>query len=116
MYMPVVLLHVVFFSSRCLHTSCALVTGVQTCALPIFLFGMLHRRLGPDLRLVVSGGAKLDPVLLRKLQGLGWQVLSGYGLAETASIFTGNLPGDRRSVGLGKRMFVSVDLRYTRIL
>ncbi len=61
-----------------------------------FLFGMLHRRLGPDLRVVVSGGAKLDPELLRKLQGLGWQVLSGYGLAETASIFTGNLPGRQR--------------------
>src|SRR3546814_9623582 len=26
----------VFFSSRSLHTMCALVTGVQTCALPIF--------------------------------------------------------------------------------
>src|SRR3546814_1293465 len=26
-----------FFSSRSLHTSCALVTGVQTCALPILL-------------------------------------------------------------------------------
>src|SRR3546814_1714420 len=28
---------VVFFSSRRRHTRCALVTGVQTCALPIFL-------------------------------------------------------------------------------
>src|SRR3546814_7805117 len=27
---------IVFFSSRRRHTSCALVTGVQTCALPIF--------------------------------------------------------------------------------
>src|SRR3546814_7862304 len=26
-----------FFSSRSRHTRCALVTGVQTCALPIFL-------------------------------------------------------------------------------
>src|SRR3546814_4256850 len=26
-----------FFSSRRRHTSCALVTGVQTCALPIFI-------------------------------------------------------------------------------
>src|SRR3546814_3468431 len=26
-----------FFSSRSRHTSCALVTGVQTCALPIYL-------------------------------------------------------------------------------
>src|SRR3546814_6141244 len=28
--------YVVFFSSRRRHTRCALVTGVQTCALPIF--------------------------------------------------------------------------------
>src|SRR3546814_2723302 len=27
-----------FFSSRSRHTRCALVTGVQTCALPIFQF------------------------------------------------------------------------------
>src|SRR3546814_867952 len=30
-----------FFSSRRRHTRCALVTGVQTCALPIFIFGRL---------------------------------------------------------------------------
>src|SRR3546814_3730308 len=30
------LAHVFFFSSRRRHTRCALVTGVQTCALPIF--------------------------------------------------------------------------------
>src|SRR3546814_4211005 len=36
---------VFFFSSRRRHTSCALVTGVQTCALPIF----------------ASGGGALDP-------------------------------------------------------
>src|SRR3546814_14768211 len=30
-----------FYSSRRRHTSCALVTGVQTCALPISTLGML---------------------------------------------------------------------------
>src|SRR3546814_9432840 len=30
-----------FFSSRRRHTRCALVTGVQTCALPISAFGLL---------------------------------------------------------------------------
>src|SRR3546814_10520140 len=30
--------HIFFFSSRRRHTRCALVTGVQTCALPISLF------------------------------------------------------------------------------
>src|SRR3546814_8460139 len=29
-----------FFSSRRRHTRCALVTGVQTCALPIFAFDL----------------------------------------------------------------------------
>src|SRR3546814_6763115 len=32
-----VLLFCVFFSSRRRHTMCALLTGVQTCALPIFI-------------------------------------------------------------------------------
>src|SRR3546814_3383979 len=83
------------------------------------LFGLLHRRLGPDLRVVVSGGAKLDPELLRKLQGLGWQVLSGYGLAETASIFTGNLPGRQRigsegqALGSGRMRIAEPDAEGT---
>src|SRR3546814_4071684 len=41
-------LRVFFFSSRRLHTSCALVTGVQTCALPIF-----HRELYPKADLAL---------------------------------------------------------------
>src|SRR3546814_6988662 len=37
MLIPISYLHFFFFfSSRRRHTSCALVTGVQTCALPIF--------------------------------------------------------------------------------
>src|SRR3546814_18354417 len=36
---------VFFFSSRRRHTSCALVTGVQTCALPIFCEGPLSQSL-----------------------------------------------------------------------
>src|SRR3546814_7248584 len=34
-----------FFSSRRRHTSCALVTGVQTCALPICSIGEAPRRI-----------------------------------------------------------------------
>src|SRR3546814_5726089 len=33
---------VFFFSSRRRHTRCALVTGVQTCALPILCRGLRH--------------------------------------------------------------------------
>src|SRR3546814_7821513 len=33
-----------FFSSRRRHTICALVTGVQTCALPIYLYRAVDKR------------------------------------------------------------------------
>src|SRR3546814_9007823 len=49
-------LFVVFFSSRRRHTSCALVTGVQTCALPISIqvFRGSRHRLPPSISLHVS--------------------------------------------------------------
>src|SRR3546814_8876649 len=39
-----VFLLVFFFSSRRRHTRCALVTGVQTCALPIYVNGVTKDR------------------------------------------------------------------------
>src|SRR3546814_6668506 len=46
MYLSLVVvigLYLFFFSSRRRHTRCALVTGVQTCALPILLWCPLNR-------------------------------------------------------------------------
>src|SRR3546814_1963221 len=40
LYVCSVLLYCFFFSSRRRHTRCALVTGVQTCALPIYAAGL----------------------------------------------------------------------------
>src|SRR3546814_5403133 len=48
-----------FFSSRRRHTRCALVTGVQTCALPIF--GRLPQALSADIR-VIEVGAQPEPM------------------------------------------------------
>src|SRR3546814_6924220 len=57
------MLSVVFFSSRRRHTRCALVTGVQTCALPIsgapnFVVGVTNLRCGVlvvfDLRKILG--------------------------------------------------------------
>src|SRR3546814_14493054 len=42
------LFHSFFFSSRRRHTRCALVTGVQTCALPIYRLEALADSLGRD--------------------------------------------------------------------
>src|SRR3546814_3873985 len=38
-----------FFSSRRRHTRCALVTGVQTCALPIWLLALGRAAFAPAL-------------------------------------------------------------------
>ena len=75
------------------------------------LFFPLHRRIGPALRLLASGGARLDPKVAWPLEGLGWEVLTGYGLTETAPILTFNPPGRARidSAGLPVE---GVELRF----
>ncbi len=76
------------------------------------LFGPLLRRVGPRLRILVSGGAALEEKLIWKLEGLGWSVRNGYGLAETASTFTGNLPG-RERIGSEGQPFQGGEVRIS---
>jgi long-chain acyl-CoA synthetase len=66
------------------------------------LFAPVRRAMAPRLRLLVSGGARLERETEERLEALGWMVLSGYGLAETASLFTGNRPSDRRIGSAGR--------------
>src|SRR3546814_4735727 len=50
-----------FFASRKRHTRCALVTGVQTCALPIWLriAGALHEAVPSSIRPHAIGGPRV---------------------------------------------------------
>ncbi len=66
------------------------------------LFRSLRKRLGENLRLLVSGGARLEPETLDMLTGLGFEVRVGYGLAETASMFTADLQGSVRRGSEGR--------------
>ena len=66
------------------------------------LFKPLHRRIGPDLRMMASGGSSLDPELARFFAGLGWDVVIGYGLTETAPLLTINPPGSGRYDSVGR--------------
>jgi long-chain acyl-CoA synthetase len=50
------------------------------------LFAPIHRRFGPSLRLLCSGGAKLDPQVSKDLGSLGFTIREGYGLTETAPV------------------------------
>jgi long-chain acyl-CoA synthetase len=53
-----------------------------------FLFARVHDQFGPSLRLLVSGGARLDPEVAQYLTCLGFTVLEGYGLTETSPVVT----------------------------
>src|SRR3546814_1731677 len=75
-------MYLFFFSSGRRHTRCALVTGVQTCALPISFDPELLSdvRQAPDSRpMVLAGGLKADTVAqsLKRLQPYAVDVSSG---------------------------------------
>ena len=77
------------------------------------LFAPIHRRFGPSLRTVVSGGAALKPEIAWTLEALGWQVGTGYGLTETSPMLTINPPGEARFETAG-RPAPGVELRIDR--
>jgi long-chain acyl-CoA synthetase len=67
-----------------------------------FLMHPLRNRLGPRLQTLASGGAPLDPDLAHKLEGMGWRIVIGYGLTETAPLLALKRPDGKKlgSVGL----------------
>jgi long-chain acyl-CoA synthetase len=62
----------------------------------------LVREHGWRLRAFVVGGARLDPDLERWFKDLGYLVVQGYGLTETAPIISVSNPFDERAGYLGK--------------
>src|SRR3546814_12151074 len=96
-----------FFSSRRRHTRCALVTGVQTCALPISHVdeSMLTGEPVPVEKIVGSS------VIGATLNGTGSLVIR----AEKVGSAT-VLSQDRKSVVSGKSVSVRVDLGGSSII
>lgn len=66
------------------------------------IFRQAHAALGRGFRFFGSGGARLDPAIMRDLEALGFTVVEGYGLTETSPVVTFNPPQKRKpgSVGL----------------
>src|SRR3546814_18777265 len=96
-----------FFSSRRRHTRCALVTGVQTCALPIS--GGQQMKQSEILRESYGRPSlRMRPLLIGAASpiGLAW---AGAAQAQTPA-------RDRKSVVSGKSVSVRVDLGGRRII
>jgi long-chain acyl-CoA synthetase len=65
------------------------------------VFGKVHRALGGRVRLLASGGARLEPATMMDLEGIGFTVLEGYGLTETSPVAAFNPPGARKPGSVG---------------
>lgn len=82
-------------ASRFLRRRCGVRVGRK-------LLSPLHRQVGPQLRLLASGGSPLDPELAWNLEGLGWEIAVGYGLTETSPLLTLLRSDDNNFSSVGK--------------
>jgi long-chain acyl-CoA synthetase len=76
------------------------------------IFSSVHKGFGKQFRFFTSGGARLDPLIMKDLEALGFTVLEGYGLTETSPVLTFN-PVSRRKPGSAGRPLPSVAIRVT---
>lgn len=66
------------------------------------LFRSLRNKLSPRIRFIVSGGAPIDPRIIREFFYWGIPVYQGYGLTETSPILSVNYPGCNRIGSVGR--------------
>src|SRR3546814_10831789 len=79
-----------FFSSRRRHTRCALVTGVQTCALPIYLTGVPRHTVVTNLLLRFPHSFRLTAQ---------HNFTSRIPLDDAGSVYAGKYRSEERRVG-----------------
>ncbi len=65
------------------------------------LFAPVHENFGGHLRLLISGGAAVDPLVLKGLQDLGIGGVQGYGLTECSPIIALNRNCDFKNDAAG---------------
>lgn len=74
------------------------------------IFKSVHRAIGKRFRFFTSGGAKLDPEVMKDLEAFGFTVLEGYGLTETSPVVTFN-PVAKRKIGSAGKPLPSVKIK-----
>src|SRR3546814_12879857 len=109
-----------FFSSRRRHTRCALVTGVQTCALPISQARKAHSRIPAPRDLYGAQRKNSMGVNLANdldLNQLARDINAAVKPWRATPLVPGaTSSGDRKSVVEGKSVSVRVDLGGRRII
>ena len=57
------------------------------------IFGSVQNKFGGHLKYLVCGGAPIDPEVVRLFKTLGFEILEGFGMTETAPMITFTRPG-----------------------
>ncbi|MFH1577998.1 MAG: AMP-binding protein [Candidatus Omnitrophota bacterium] len=70
----------------------------------------VRRKFGNSLRLLTSGGARLEPRVGKGLTRMGFKTIEGYGLTETSPVATFN-PPERTKFGSAGKAIPGVKLR-----
>lgn len=75
---------------------------INSISIRKMLFSKVHKQFGGNIRLMVSGGAKIDKNILEDFRTMGFCAIQGYGMTETAPIIAFNVPGRERSDTVGE--------------
>ncbi|NPV13837.1 long-chain fatty acid--CoA ligase [candidate division WOR-3 bacterium] len=70
--------------------------------LDLLVVRKLRRLGGGRIRIIMSGGAPLERKLARTFRNLGFNLLEGYGLTETAPVVCAAVPGEEKVGTVGK--------------
>jgi len=81
------------------------------------LFASVHKKFGGHLKYLVCGGAALDPVVGNQFTTLGFEILEGYGMTETAPMITFTRPGQVKIGSAGTAMScTTIEIREGEIV
>ena len=75
------------------------------------LFREVHRNLGGRVRYLISGGAALKHDVLEVFEGLGFELLEGYGLTEAAPVLSVRRPGSKHGQGSVGKPLPGIDIQ-----
>ncbi|MBN2038552.1 MAG: AMP-binding protein [Spirochaetes bacterium] len=86
---------------------------INSKALSVKLFAKVHERFGGSIKYLISGGAALDTAVSKDFVTLGFDVLEGYGMTESAPMITFPRP-DNVKLGSTGQPLPGVDVKIIK--
>lgn len=74
-------------------------------------FWAVHQKLGGRLRLLISGASALPPEIIEAYQGLGFNLVEGYGMTESSPVISVQRPGENTPLGSVGYALPGIDVR-----